>query len=53
MVRTLESEEGLLVGNSSGAAVVGAVELAKKIDSGVIVTVFPDCSDKCYVSELI
>lgn len=53
MVRTLEKEEGLQVGNSSGAAMVGVLELAKKIDKGVIVTIFPDCSDKCYVSEFI
>ena len=51
MVRRLEHEEGLRVGNSSGAVMVGALEIAKKINHGVIVTVFPDSSDKCYVSE--
>lgn len=51
MVRRLEEEEGLQVGNSSGAAMVGALEVAKRIDSGVIVTVLPDSSDHCYVSE--
>ena len=51
MVRKLEHEEGLQVGNSSGAAIAGALELAKRIDQGVIVTIFPDSSDKCYVSE--
>tara|TARA_B100000315_G_scaffold43532_1_gene38483 strand:+ start:12740 stop:13693 length:954 start_codon:yes stop_codon:yes gene_type:complete len=51
MVRNLEHEEGLQVGNSSGAAIAGALELAKRIDQGVIVTIFPDSSDKCYVSE--
>ncbi len=51
MVRKLEHEEGLQVGNSSGAAIGGALELAKRIDQGVIVTIFPDSSDKCYVSE--
>ena len=53
MVRRLENEEGLQVGNSSGAAMVGTLELAKKIKKGVIVTVFPDCSDKCYVSKIV
>ncbi len=51
MVRKLEHEEGLQIGNSSGAAIAGALELAKRIDQGVIVTIFPDSSDKCYVSE--
>ncbi len=53
MVRALEKEEGLLVGNSSGAAMAGAMELARKIEEGVVVTVFPDGSDKCYVSEVL
>jgi cysteine synthase B len=53
MVRSLENEEGLQVGNSSGAAMVGTLELAKKIKRGVIVTVFPDCSDKCYISKVV
>lgn len=53
MVRRLEKEEGLHVGNSSGAAMAGALEMAKRIKQGVIVTVFPDSSDKCYVSEHI
>lgn len=50
MVETLENEEGILVGHSSGAAMVGALELAKRIGKGVIVTVFPDSCDTCYVS---
>ena len=53
MVRRIENEEGLQVGNSSGAVMVGTLELAKKIKKGVIVTVFPDCSDKCYVSKIV
>src|SRR6266849_5423227 len=54
MVRRLAREEGLLVGISAGAAVVGALqiaqELAAKKESGVIVTIFPDSGDK-YLSE--
>lgn len=38
--------EGLLAGHSSGAAMVGALELAKRIDQGVIVTLFPDGGDR-------
>ena len=40
-VETLEKEEGILVGHSSAAAMLGALKLASKIESGVIVTVFP------------
>ena len=42
MARTLAAEEGLLVGKSSGAAMLAALRLAGEIDEGVIVTVFPD-----------
>ncbi len=51
MVRRLAREEGLLVGVSSGAALVGCLEVAKTAPRGsVIVTVFPDSGDK-YLSE--
>lgn len=54
MVRRLAREEGMLVGISSGAALVGCFEVAKKVagqkKSAVIVTVFPDSGDK-YLSE--
>lgn len=48
-VSRLEKEEGILVGHSSGAALAGAVELARQIDKGVVVTVFPDSCDDCYI----
>ena len=50
MVATLEKEEGILVGHSSAAAVVAAMELAGKIDKGVIVTIFPDSCDTTYIN---
>jgi S-sulfo-L-cysteine synthase (O-acetyl-L-serine-dependent) len=50
MVRRLAREEGLLVGVSSGAAMVAALKVAKQIQRGVIVTIFPDGGDK-YLSE--
>ena len=50
MVRRLAREEGLLVGVSSGAALAGALRVARTIRRGVIVTVFPDGGDK-YLSE--
>jgi len=42
MTRRLAAEQGLLVGVSSGAALAACIELAKRIEHGVIVTIFPD-----------
>jgi S-sulfo-L-cysteine synthase (O-acetyl-L-serine-dependent) len=50
MVRRLAREEGLLVGVSAGAAAVAALQVASELESGVVVTVFPDAGDK-YLSE--
>jgi cysteine synthase B len=50
MTRRLAREEGLFVGISAGAAAVGALHLAERIQEGVIVMVFPDAGYK-YLSE--
>lgn len=54
MVRRLAREEGLLVGISSGAALVGCLQVARELvarkEKAVIVTIFPDAGDK-YLSE--
>ena len=50
MTLRLAREEGLLVGISSGASMVAALKVAKQVESGVIVTIFPDSGDK-YLSE--
>ena len=50
MVRRLAREEGLLAGISSGAAVAAMLDVAARLDRGVIVTVFPDGADK-YLNE--
>jgi cysteine synthase B len=50
MVRRLAREEGLLVGISGGAALAGALKVARRVRNAVIVTVFPDSADK-YMSE--
>ena len=42
MTRRLAREEGLFVGFSAGAAVHAAVEVAKELDEGVVVTLLPD-----------
>jgi cysteine synthase B len=50
MVRRLAREEGLLVGVSSGAALAAMLDVAQRLDKGVIVTVFPDGAEK-YLTE--
>jgi len=50
MVRKIAHEEGLLVGPSSGAALVAALETANALERGVVVTVFPDAGDR-YLHE--
>ena len=50
LTRRLATEEGLLVGVSSGAALAAALDLAARIREGVIVTIFPDSGTR-YLSE--
>jgi cysteine synthase B len=50
MVLRLAREEGLFVGISSGAAAVAALEVASELESGLVVTVFPDAGYK-YLSD--
>ena len=49
-VRELARREGVFAGSSSGAARCAALEVARRIDSGNIVTVFYDRGDR-YFSE--
>jgi cysteine synthase B len=50
--RQLALQEGLFVGMSSGAAVWGALEIAKRMDRGVIVVILPDRGDR-YLSTAL
>ena len=50
MVKRVAREEGVLIGISSGAAVVMALQVAREIESGVVVTILCDGADK-YLSE--
>jgi S-sulfo-L-cysteine synthase (O-acetyl-L-serine-dependent) len=52
MVYRLSQEEGLLVGQSSGAALFAALKVARKLRSGTIVTIFPDFGDKYLTTNL-
>ena len=50
--RELATHEGLFLGMSSGAAVVGALKVAQTMDSGTIVVVLPDKGDR-YLSTML
>jgi cysteine synthase B len=50
MVKRVAREEGALIGISAGAAVATALEVAREIERGVIVTILCDGADK-YLSE--
>ncbi len=52
MARLLATKEGIFVGMSSGAAVVGALGIAKKMRSGIIVVILPDRGDR-YLSTTL
>lgn len=50
MTRRLAREEGLFVGTSSGAALAAAMNVAKTLEQGTIVVMFPDSGDR-YLSK--
>src|SRR5437899_1673263 len=50
MVRRVAREEGLLIGISAGAALFCALRVARELERGVVVTIFPDGGDK-YLGE--
>ncbi|MBT3704976.1 PLP-dependent cysteine synthase family protein [Candidatus Peregrinibacteria bacterium] len=50
--RELAKKEGIFVGMSSGGAMFGAIQIAKQMNSGNIVTVFPDRGEK-YLSTAL
>ena len=52
LARDLFHEEGISVGISSGAALWGAIQVAKFIRKGVIVVLFPDRGDKYASTDL-
>jgi cysteine synthase B len=46
MAGRLAREEGLFVGYSAGAAMWAALQVARSLEQGVVVTVFPDGGEK-------
>jgi len=50
--RELALKEGLFVGMSSGAAVWGALEMAKRMDKGTVVVILPDRGDRYLSTSL-
>ncbi len=52
MVYRLAREDGILVGQSSGAAMVGALEVASTLERGCVVTIFCDFGDRYLSTNL-
>lgn len=52
MVYRLGREEGMLVGQSCGAAHVAALTVARRLTSGVVVVLFPDFGDRYLSTNL-
>src|ERR1700730_5320499 len=52
MVYALGQFEGILVGQSSGAAMVAALKLASSLREGTVVTIFPDFGEKYLSTNL-
>ncbi len=46
LIRRVAREEGLLLSPSAAANLAGAVKVAREIEQGMVVTVFPDNADK-------
>lgn len=52
MARALARREGLFVGMSSGAAVAGALEVARSMEEGTVVVLLPDRGDRYLSTNL-
>jgi len=52
VTRLLATKEGLFVGMSSGAAVAGALKIAKNMRRGTVVVLLPDRGDR-YLSTTL
>ena len=52
MVYALGQIEGILVGQSSGAAMIAALKVGRELREGCVVTIFPDFGDKYLSTNL-
>ncbi|MGH8059859.1 MAG: PLP-dependent cysteine synthase family protein, partial [Candidatus Entotheonellia bacterium] len=52
MTRALCREEGLFLGISAGTAMAAAAEVAKRLDGGTLVTIFPDRGEKYLTTDV-
>lgn len=52
MVYRLAADDGLLVGQSCGATVVGALQIARDLDEGCVVAILPDFGDRYLSTNL-
>ena len=52
MTRKLAEKEGIFAGMSSGAAMIAALETAKRALSGIVVVIFPDRGDRYLSTDL-
>ncbi len=52
MARQIVKREGIFVGMSSGAAMYAACEMAKRVNSGTMVVIFPDRGEKYLSTRL-
>jgi hypothetical protein len=52
MVYALGQIEGLLVGQSSGAALIAALGVARELKEGCVVTIFPDFGERYLSTNL-
>ncbi|MEN6335293.1 MAG: pyridoxal-phosphate dependent enzyme, partial [Phycisphaerales bacterium] len=52
MTRLLAAKEGIFVGMSSGAAMAGALRVARKMTHGTVVALLPDRGDR-YLSTTL
>ncbi len=52
MSRKLASEEGIIAGSSSGAAMAAVIKLSREVKNVNIVTIFPDRGDRYFSANL-
>lgn len=52
MARQIAKHEGIFVGMSSGAAMLASIRVARLIDKGTLVTIFPDRGEKYLSTKL-